>query len=66
MLLTDITTFAKVLICITILGGVLGLTGVWFPNLFKGDIGWKLIGTFVVISVTIAVATGIFQYLSKP
>lgn len=63
--MTDINTFARVLIVITILAGVLGLSGVWFPHLFRGDIGWKLVGSFAVIAVTVAVTTGIFQYLGK-
>lgn len=61
----DMNRFAQVLIAIVILSTILGLVGVWFPQFFKGDIGCKLIGTFAVIAVGTAVATGVFQYLGK-
>lgn len=61
----NLNNFASVLIIIVLLSGVLGLVGVWFPDFFRGDTGWKLIMTFVVMAVTVAVATGVFQYLGK-
>lgn len=44
---------------------VLGLFGVWFPNLFKNEIAPKLIYSFIVVAIGTAVATGVLQYLPK-
>jgi NhaP-type Na+/H+ or K+/H+ antiporter len=55
--------FPKTLLGIIFLGMVFGLVGVWFPQFFKSDVGPKLIWSFVVIAVGVAVATGVLNYL---
>jgi asparagine N-glycosylation enzyme membrane subunit Stt3 len=59
----DQATFAKILIGLVAFGGLLGLVGVWFPEFFKNDVGPKMVWSFVVIGVTVAIATGIMTYL---
>ena len=56
-------TFAKILIGLVAFGGLMGLVGVWFPEFFKNDIGPKLVWSFVVVAVTVIIATGILTYL---
>jgi uncharacterized membrane protein YwzB len=55
--------FPKALLGIIFLAMVFGLVGVWFPEFFKNDIGPKLIWSFVVLAVGVAVATGVLNYL---
>lgn len=52
------------LLVLVALGMLLGLIGIWFPHLFKNDVGWKLFGTFVVLIVGTGVATGLLKFLA--
>ena len=58
-------TFATTLIIITLLAVLLGLSGIWAPKMFTPEFKWKLIWTFVTISVGVSVISYVFQYLNK-
>ena len=58
-------TFATTLIVITLLAVLGGLFGIWAPKLFTPEFKWKLIWTFVTISIGVSVVSYVFQYLNK-
>lgn len=61
----SLQTSLTILMVLVALATLLGLVGVWFPELFKNDVGWKLVWTFVVIIVGVGTATGLLQYFQK-
>lgn len=48
----------------TVLGGVLGLIGVWIKNFWSNDIAPKLIFTDVILAVTSIIVAAIMEFLA--
>jgi hypothetical protein len=47
----------------TIIGGIMGLLGVWFADFWKNDIAWKLILTDIILAVTSIIVATITKFL---
>ena len=46
-------------------GGALGLLGVWIEDFWKDELGFRLIMTDVILTVTAVAVTGITFFLGK-
>lgn len=54
--------FWAAIVC-SVLGGVLGLVGIWFEDFFKNETAWKLVVTDLILAGTSIVVAVIIKWL---
>lgn len=57
----DVTFYGTIVF--TIIGALLGLTGLWIDDFFQNDAGWKLVATDIILAVSCAIIATITKLL---